>query len=108
MKNILVTIVLAALGFTLQAAAPASAKDNLMETIKSQISYPESARKAHEVGFVAVGFTIDDQGRVVIKQVNSNNPVLKDYVVQTMQQIVVDCNDLGQCEYAIHIDFELL
>ena len=106
MKKIIFTLTMMAGIFTLQAMVPNDMV--IQEKIRNQIVYPDNAKDNYEQGFVLVCFTVDTTGRVVVRQVNSNNPILKQYVVDTINQLVIDEGKKYEGEYNIRIDFRLL
>jgi len=107
MKNILIAIVFAALTFNLHAAVPDPVKVSVQEQIRKEIAYPDFARVNHETGVVIVNFTVDDQGNIVVRHAMSNNNLLRDYVVNTMENIRIECVGDHCADFSIRINFEL-
>jgi len=106
MKKIILTIVLAISFISANAIAPSDIIIN--QKIRTEITYPDFARHNQETGFVAVNFMVDTLGQVTVKQVNSDNPVLRDYVVKKMQSMSFkECREDACRDFYIRIDFQL-
>jgi outer membrane biosynthesis protein TonB len=106
MKKIIATIIIAIGMFSANALAPSDVTVN--QKIKTEITYPDFARHNLETGFVAVNFMIDTLGLVTVKQVNTDNPVLRDYVVRKMQSMTFEeCKGDTCQDFYIRIDFQL-
>jgi hypothetical protein len=106
MKKIIITLCLAIGLFSANAIIPSDIAVN--QKIRSEITYPDFARHNQETGFVAVNFMVDTLGQVIVKQVNSDNPVLRDYVVKKMESITFDeCTGEACRDFYIRIDFQL-
>jgi hypothetical protein len=108
MKNILIAIVCAAFTFNIHAAVPDPVKTAVHEQIRKEIAYPDFARENHETGVVIVNFTVDNQGKIIVRHAMSNNALLRDYVVKTMETIQIECVGEHCADFSIRINFELL
>jgi hypothetical protein len=109
MKNIILTSALI-LVFALAAlgASPATGNNGVREKIQKEITYPDFAKETNEMGFVLVGFTLDSVGQIQVSGINTDNPLLGEYVVNKIQEIRFDEMENASGEYAIRIDFELM
>lgn len=81
----------------------------LSEQISSLIKYPEFAKKNNIEGFVALSFSYNSQGNLVVNEFNTSNTELSTYVISEMQKLQVcpwgkDPNN----NYIIRIEFQLL
>jgi TonB family protein len=76
--------------------------------LKNEIHYPQFAKENHEEGTVLVNFTVDQNGKIRIQQSNSDNEVLRDYVVQKLSALVVPAADTTESEVNMKFIFRLL
>ena len=56
----------------------------LITQIEALVQYPDFARQQNIQGFVLVSFTFDESGALVVDEANSNNEILKNYVVEKL------------------------
>jgi outer membrane biosynthesis protein TonB len=105
MKKILLSLAILSVAFSLKANVPV--KETIEDQIRQQISYPEFAVKNQEEGFVMVSFLIDSVGNVTVTTVNSDNPTLKDYVVEQLENLKVHGEVVLAKEYNIRVEFRL-
>jgi hypothetical protein len=105
MKRFLFTLTLTTLILTLSAAALSD--DDVNQRIRNEFSYPDFARRDYEEGYVNVTFTLDSLGYVAVKMADTDNPALRDYVVDKMEKIFFDCQGHECKDYTIRIEFRL-
>ncbi|GEM_PF-1300211 len=79
------------------------------KVIASRFKYPEPARKENVEGSVLITFSYKENGYIEVKTAISDNEKLKDYVVETLQNIKLTQGivDLSK-EYTARFDFRLL
>ena len=106
MKKMIVCLVLTAAFIT--GYSTNSSAVTLNEKIQKEITYPEFAKENNEQGFVLVSFTVDNEGKIVVKQVNSDNPVLRSYVVKKIEELTVECDDETCKDYTMKFEFRLI
>jgi hypothetical protein len=77
--------------------------------ITKQIKYPDFAVKSLNEGKVYVTFTIDEAGKVTVKESNSLNEDLRKYVVDKLNETTVTPNKeyTGKI-YSMKFTFELI
>ena len=101
-KLIIIATILLVSNLSLSAkTGGAIQKGNLDEVIKSSVSYPDYARNAGITGFVLVELKTTKDGAVNVNQVNSDNEILKNYVVNQLGHIRVSCPKI--CSEETHI-----
>ncbi|HRZ43384.1 MAG TPA: hypothetical protein P5228_11855 [Bacteroidales bacterium] len=105
MKSFIVSLLLIAT--VLPAMASTNPAEDVDHFIRSEISYPTFALRNQEEGFVMVNFCVDTLGNITVKLVNSDNPVLSDYVVKKMETLKVPCTSDECHDYSIRIEFRL-
>lgn len=106
MKRIILTSVFA-LAFFIFEVSP-NTKSSVTDQLRSEISYPEYARKNMEEGYVDVSFYLDSNGKIIIKEIKTDNQVLKRYIVDRFSSISFDPTVVDNTEYSIKIEFRLL
>lgn len=106
MKKIFATLTLTAL--FLAANAGTLATTTLNEKIQSEITYPDFAKENSEQGFVLLSFTVDNEGKVIVKEVNGNSQALNSYVVRKIEELTVDCNDEKCKDYTMKFEFRII
>ncbi len=76
-----------------------------MESLK----YPEFAIKENLKGEVVVSFKVDEDGKIVIKEINGTYPEFVTYVEKQLQKIVLDYCALDvETKYYYNFKFELI
>jgi hypothetical protein len=79
------------------------------QLLNEKIQYPEFARKALIEGKVFVTFTIDEQGKIMVKESNSLNEDLRKYVVEELNETVVTpSKDFIGKTFSMKFSFELI
>lgn len=71
-------------------SAKATTTDNptkVEKLLKKTIAYPDFAKKEKMEGVVLVSFTVNNDGTLSINLTNESNKVLKEYVVDRLNQI---------------------
>ncbi len=83
-------------------------KSNLKKEISKQISYPELAIETAKEGTVYVQFTVNEEGKLVVNQMNYLDVTFGDYVKQRLSKIQIDSNDpaIGST-HSMKFDFKL-
>jgi outer membrane biosynthesis protein TonB len=76
--------------------------------INDQITYPDFAVKSLIEGKVYVTFSIDQDGKITVKESNSLNEELRKYVVEKMDDLkVTPGKDYDGKTYSMKFTFEL-
>jgi outer membrane biosynthesis protein TonB len=88
----------------------ASQPEVLMKnTILKEVKYPDFAVKQLNEGKVYITFTIDEKGKVTVKESNSLNQDLKNYVEETVNKIKVEpSSEFNGKTYSLKFTFELI
>jgi hypothetical protein len=82
---------------------------DLKTIVKKHMVYPEFAKENKLTGFVVVAFEVDNQGKIIISQVNSNHSVFQEYVVSKLQELVLKNPESYQNKTQYYrFDFQLL
>lgn len=83
-------------------------KSNLKKEISKQISYPEMAIETKKEGTVFVQFTVSEDGKLLVNQMNYLDVTFGDYVKQRLSKIKIDKNDpeIGST-HTMKFDFKL-
>jgi hypothetical protein len=114
-KSVLLKSVLAFIVFlfTVQISM-AGVKDpkklnDLKVIVKKHVVYPEYAKENNLTGFVIVAFEVDNNGKILISQINSNLYFFQEYVVIKLQQLVLKNPENYQDKTQYYrFDFQLL
>jgi len=85
-----------------------SKTNDVIEVLKSQIKYPEFAKENNIQGEVLVSLKVDENGKIVVNQINSFSSTMIADVKQQLEQIKVVVNDrlINQLLY-IRFSFEI-
>jgi hypothetical protein len=90
LKSVLVVIVFM---FTIQltmAGVRDPKKTHDMNVImKKHVVYPAYAQENNLTGFVVVAFEVDNKGKIIITQINSDQQYLLEYVKNELQKLVL-------------------
>lgn len=74
--------------FSLSAqAVNTSFSKNVDKAVESSVKYPKEAKEEGITGFVLVEVGVNNDGRVKVNQVNSDNDLLKNYVISQLNNI---------------------
>jgi hypothetical protein len=78
--------------------------------IKKHVVYPAYAQENNMTGFVVVAFKVDNEGKLVINQINSNLYYFQDYVENQLKELVLKDpkNYQDNNQYYYRFDFHLL
>jgi len=78
--------------------------------IKQQVVYPAYAQENNLTGFVVVAFKVDNDGKIVIEQINSSLSYFQDYVINKLKELVLKDpkNYQDNSLYYYRFDFQLL
>ena len=94
-KSVLLKSVLAVIVFifTIQISM-AGVRDpkklnDLKVIVKKHVVYPEYAKENNLTGFVVVAFEVDNDGKIIISQINSNLYFFQEYVVNKLKELVL-------------------
>ena len=88
---ILTIFVLSAITFKASYAAKPAATC-LRETLMENVHYPDAILKKSGTGNVMVTFTISDDGKIVVRNIRTDNEELASYVRKTLSNI--NCSNL--------------
>ncbi len=108
MKSIsflLILIFVASVSF----AGPRKSVTDLRTILKNSVSYPEFAKENNLSGFVVLSFNIDENGKINIKELNSNSIFFQLYVENKLSGIKIENpGDHKGKTYYYRFDFELI
>ena len=117
-KIISLTLILLFLGFinTSQAIGEKEVKSSsvnhstiLIDQAKSMIKYPDFAKQNNIQGFVYVSFSYDNAGNFEVRNINTSNFELSDYVISELKNLkVCPWGKSPENEYIIRFKFQLL
>jgi hypothetical protein len=84
--------------------------NDLNVIVKKQVVYPAYAQENNLTGFVVVAFKVDNEGKIVINQINSNLYYFQDYVINKLKELVLKDpkNYQDNDQYYYRFDFQLL
>jgi hypothetical protein len=84
--------------------------NDLNQIIKKHVVYPAVAQENNLTGFVVVAFKVDNEGKIVINQINSNLFYFQDYVITKLKELVLKDpkNYQDNDPYYYRFDFQLL
>jgi hypothetical protein len=90
------------------SASTMNVKPPFEQVLQKQITYPEFAKENNVEGFVLVSFSFDHNGKIQIKDANSNDESLKSYVISKLSgiQLFGESNDTE--EHIMKFEFKLL
>jgi hypothetical protein len=78
------------------------------KVINAEITYPEFARKALLEGVVYVTFTIDETGKIKVKESNSLCEQLREYVIEKLNNLsVTPDSEYKGITYSMKFSFKL-
>ena len=111
-----IKIITAAALIIMMTAFSSFAKDNktnqkssLKKVLAKEISYPEFAIETEKEGAVFVQFTISDEGKIIIENMNYEDVTLGDYVKEQLSKVVIDNTDTAiGSTHAMKFDFKLM
>jgi hypothetical protein len=115
-KSVLLKSVLAVVVFiftieiSLAAVHDPKKTNDLNMIIKKHVLYPAYAQENNMTGFVVVAFNVNNEGKIVINQINSNLYYFQDYVINKLKELVLDDpkNYQDNNQYYYRFDFQLL
>lgn len=110
-----IKIITAAALIIMMTAFSSFAKDNktnekssLKNILSKQVSYPEFAIETAKEGTVYVQFTVNNEGKLVIEQINFFDVTFGNYVKEQLSKIVIDSTDAAiGTTHAMKFDFKL-
>ncbi|NVN94434.1 MAG: hypothetical protein HXX18_04015 [Bacteroidetes bacterium] len=84
-------------------------KNELKSILSKKVQYPSFASENLKEGTVLVQFTVNEEGKIVIKEMNYLDVELGEYVKECLGKVVVGKDDIsvGKTQ-AIKFDFKLL
>ena len=114
-KSVLLKSVLAFIVFlfTIQISM-AGVKDpkklnDLKVIVKKHVVYPEYAKENNLTGFVVVAYEVDNNGKILITEINSNLYFFQEYVIGKLQELVLKNPENYQDKTQYYrFDFQLL
>jgi len=71
--------------------------------LKQEINYPEFAKETSTEGTVLISLTIDENGKVCVRESNSDNEGLREYVINKLNNLIMPLK--GQSDEEINIKF---
>jgi len=79
----------------------------LRKEIQSLVIFPQSEKFKAESGFVLVTFKYNENGKLEIKEINSSDEYLKDYVSEKLTKLPM-CEHIKKSEkvFSIRFDFK--
>ncbi|HBF87119.1 MAG TPA: hypothetical protein DDX39_00645 [Bacteroidales bacterium] len=94
MKTVITKTVIAVIfaAFSFTSAQADGLKDNnekklLTNSVKRQITYPESAKIENKTGIVLVDLFVTENGKLVINQINASDNVFKSHVEKKIEEM---------------------
>jgi hypothetical protein len=82
---------------------------DLKMIVKNQMVYPAYAQENNLTGFVVVAFEIDNNGKIIISQINSNLKYFQEYVINKLEEVVLKNPEKYQDKtHYYRFDFQLL
>ncbi len=75
--------------------------------IRSQLFYPQTAKDNGIEGFVIVSFTISNEGKIQILELNSNDPLFYQAAVNSLSEITLCTHAAGKI-YNMKFSYNLL
>jgi hypothetical protein len=114
-KSVLLKSVMAVIVFmftvqiTMAGVRDPKKTNDLNMIMKKQVVYPAYAQENNITGFVVVAFEVDNDGKIIIEQINSNQNYFQEYVVNKLKEVVLKNpqNYQGNTHY-FRFDFQLL
>lgn len=100
MKAIILMISISIFSLSLFSAPNIPPFDNIL---KNEINYPEFAKETNTEGTVLVCFSINENGKISIKESNSDNESLRNYVINKLSNIILPFS--GQSEEDFNMKF---
>ncbi len=76
--------------------------------LQQEINYPDFAKLNNEQGTVLVNFSVDQNGKILVKQTNSDNDALCNYVVRKLTALMLSNPEEANREYNMKFVFRLL
>lgn len=112
MKTKILTFAVSAMVAGLMLLGTSTAKAQMVpeQTVKAMvinaIEYPEYAIDKHVEGFVVVSFRATPEGKVEVTGINSSDPLLGDYVYETISSL--DIPSAGDGSETIYLRFKFV
>ncbi len=100
MKTIILMISLSIFSLSLFSATSIPPFENIL---KNEINYPEFAKETNTEGTVLVCFSINENGKISIKESNSDNDGLRNYVINKLSNLILPFS--GQPDKDVNMKF---
>jgi outer membrane biosynthesis protein TonB len=105
MKTMKIYLTIAMMSFFLCSIA---SNPQMQEIIQKHITYPEFAAKENIEGIVLVNISVNDNGNITVKEMNSNNELLMNSIAMQLMNIQVHDSAFINTEHCLRFNFRLL
>ncbi len=83
--------------------------NSLKQFMTKNVPYPEFAKENNQTGFVVIAFTVENDGKIIIKNINGSTPEFKEYVENKLKELKLDDPQLYQDKTQYYrFDFQLI
>jgi len=105
----LFVILIFAASISIASTSPRKSTTDLKTIISSSVTYPEFAKENNLSGFVVISFHIDESGKIILNELNSNSVYFQVYVENKLKEIQISnpAAHTGKTYY-YRFDFELI
>jgi len=94
---------------SIASTSPRKSATDLKTIITSTVTYPEFAKENNLSGFVVISFHVDENGKIILNELNSNSVYFQVYVENKLKEIQIKNPDSHTGKtYYYRFDFELL
>ncbi|HOY33174.1 MAG TPA: hypothetical protein PKW80_14945 [Bacteroidales bacterium] len=102
-------ILIFAVSISFAAAGPRKTAGDLKTIISKSVTYPEYAKENKLSGFVVLSFTVDENGKISIQELNTNSVYFQLYVEKKLSELTIENPGAyaGKTHY-YRFDFELV
>ncbi len=85
------------------------ATNALKKVMQKEVPYPAFAKENLETGFAVISFDVDNNGKILLKQINASTPEFKEYVEEKLKDITLEDPEQYQGETQYYrFDFQLI
>jgi len=102
-------IMILAANFSMAGIHNPEAADALKKVMKKQLPYPNFAQETFQTGFAVIAFSVDNNGKIILKDINASTPEFRNYVEEKIKDIKLEKPELYQGETQYYrFDFKLI
>jgi hypothetical protein len=81
----------------------------LKKVMEKEVPYPAFAKENLQTGFAVISFDVDNDGKILLKQINASTPEFKEYVEEKLKDITLENPEQYQGETQYYrFDFKLI